>query len=316
MNIMKKTPKTISNKDKIAIFVDTINYLNKYGEKVKNFIIQKDETNITTYEGKLMFVIKALLETLMDEYGIEVSHESGAVLNLSIRLLQHIRDNKLELVFNEETKEISASIGSHLQPDYAFLKLNKGKNVFGDDALDFELYKNETEIFCHTKEHIKGSLTDGYLEGMCYDGRTRDGIAFHVCFNEDKGLISCYDYEREVFLDGKLKNHKLYLVCEKEYYIDKDEYIDCITLRETKDLEPLSVYSAGATNIFLKENQEHKCMGPLERIILDIPGFIPIARVNDELSIINFKNDCIKDVYPGIYSAAEIIDNKVKKHTK
>ena len=301
---MKKTTKTISNKDKIAIFVDTINYLNKYGEKVKNFIIQKDETNITTYEGKLMFVIKALLETLMDEYGIVVSHESGAVLNLSIRLLQHIRDNKLELVFNEETKEISASIGRHLQPKYAFLKLYKGKNSLGEDSLQFLLYKSPTETFCHIEESIKGCLTDSYIEGECYDGRTKHTNEFSIKFYEN-GLLNQCNYLHEIYA-SELKNHKLFLLSEKLY--GRDDYFENTFVKQSNNNEEKReiIYES-----YLKEY-----MGPLERIIVDIPGFIPIARVNDELSIIKFKNDCIKDVFPGIYSAAEIIDNKVKKHTK
>ncbi len=300
-----KTKKPINNKAKIAILVDTINYLNNDSNNKK--------------EGELLSVIKTLIETLMDEYGIQVSHESGAVLNLSIRLLQHIRDNKLDLIFDEETKEIFAKTGVCRGPNYAFLKLKKGKNSLRNDSLDFEIYKNETEIFCHTREHIEGSLTDCYLEGMCYDGRTRNNNVFHICFNEyyeNPGLIKCHDYTHEVFLDKRITTHKLYLISERAYYHTGYGYEDHITLRKTTNLEPLSVNSACATDILLKEIHTHLGMGPLERIIVDIPGFIPTARVDNELSIVNFDNDCIKDVFPNTYTNAKNFANKEKKHIR
>ena len=146
-------------------------------------------------------------------------------------------------------------------------------------------------------------------------------VEANFCINSSKilELFSGISAERySIFLDKRIKTHKLYLISERAYYHTEAEYEDHITLRKTTNLEPLSVNSAGATDILLKEIHTYLGMGPLEGIIVDIPGFIPTARVDNELSIVNFDNDCIKDVFPNTYTYtnAKNFANKVKKHTK
>lgn len=276
-----------------------MNEISKILEKInamKDFYIPYFNVEISEEgipdEGYHLSLIRKLLDTISNVYDIKMN--PGAVLNLSLAILNFTRTKNINLYFDPYKCEIS---GSEIENDRSSIIIfnNNGKLYFHMDSIyKAESYPNY------------GTILDGHLEEDKIVGTSKENNhdgKFTIEFTPD-GLLKDSEYSKYINIspcnDWYINQIRLY--SHKTFNEDNCKAYENFIVRNT----------AGS---YIKQNID-LVQNPTNKIITYIPIFMEgYYDLNDKFCIPTINPDSIEYAFPEIFKKIKE-DPKIKERIK